>query len=102
MIELPQIHVNDGCPPSDMLYPYEYVEQHGKACAAAAARETISGVERLLVLLEHAVKEADGWHDENRGCPIEGDPLIDEARMVLAINAARTVPDPGASTSLDL
>jgi len=35
---------------------------------------------RLLPLLDHAVAEADGWHDEARGGMIADDPIMLEAR----------------------
>lgn len=39
--------------------------------------------ERLLPLLALAVKEADGWHDECRGGPIKGDPIMRAARAAI-------------------
>lgn len=39
--------------------------------------------ERLMPLLAHAVKEADGWHDDSRGGPIEGDAIMDAARAAI-------------------
>lgn len=42
-------------------------------------------ISRLRVLLEHSVKEADGWHDDSRGGPIKDDALMDEARRYLHI-----------------
>lgn len=47
--------------------------------------------ERLLVLLAHAVKEADGWHDDSHGGAIAGDPLMDEARAALAAQSIAPV-----------
>jgi chromosome segregation ATPase len=38
-------------------------------------------LEEARKLLAHAVKEADGWHDECRGGPIQDDPLIEAARQ---------------------
>lgn len=49
-------------------------------------------LEEARKLLAHAVKEADGWHDECRGGPIEGDALIDAARQ-LSPNTPTTKPD---------
>jgi len=43
-------------------------------------------IARLRFLLAHAVAEADGWHDENNGGPIEGDVLMDEARALVLHN----------------
>jgi len=51
-----------------------------------AANEEWQRIKRLEILLEHAVREADGWHDENSGGPIEGDPMLDEARELLGMN----------------
>ena len=48
MIELPEIAVNAGSPPSDMRYPYEYVERHGKACAEAARAAAIEECAALI------------------------------------------------------
>lgn len=45
--------------------------------------EAANTIESLYRLLAHAVKEADGWHDESRGGPIEDDSLMDEARALL-------------------
>lgn len=45
--------------------------------------EAANVIEKMEVLLAHAVQEADGWHDDSRGGPIEDDPLIDLARAVL-------------------
>ena len=39
-------------------------------------------IARLRLLLVHAVKEADGWHDDSWGGPIKGDALMDEARGI--------------------
>ena len=50
--------------------------------------EALAYIAKLEMLLEHAVKEADGWHDENSGGPIEGDPLLDEARQLLGMDTA--------------
>lgn len=51
-------------------------------------------LDRLMLLLAHAVKEADGWHDDGRGGPIEDDPLIDEARALVAgVPPAPTLDD---------
>ena len=46
----------------------------------------MSNADRLILLLAHAVQQADGWHDEARGGPITEDPLMDEARAFLASN----------------
>jgi len=43
---------------------------------------------RLLELLAHAVKEADGWHDDAHGGPLTGDPLIEEARAIIKAEGA--------------
>lgn len=40
--------------------------------------------DRLMLLLAHAVKEADGWHDDSHGGQIEDDQLMDEARALVA------------------
>ncbi len=42
--------------------------------------------ERLMVLLAHAVKSADGWHDDCHGGQIQDDELIAEARALVAPN----------------
>lgn len=47
--------------------------------------QTLTDVDELLGLLEHAVNEADGWHDECRGGPIEDDARIARAKQVLGI-----------------
>ena len=47
--------------------------------------QTLPGVDELLGLLEHAVNEADGWHDEGRGGPIEDDLKLNRARAILRI-----------------
>lgn len=50
---------------------------------------------RLLELLAHAVEEADGWHDDTHGGPIEGDPLMDEARALIKAAQQSGQPSPG-------
>lgn len=50
---------------------------------SAIEKEAADAIDRLIVLLSHAVKEADEWHDADRGGPIEGDPLIYEARSLV-------------------
>lgn len=61
------------------------------AARAALGHPTVA---RLLVLLAHAVKEADGWHDNSNGGPIEDDALIDEARALAAANSAMSPSGP--------
>lgn len=50
---------------------------------------------RLLELLAHAVKEADGWHDDAHGGPLTGDPLIEEARAIIKAAQQSGQPAPG-------
>lgn len=49
---------------------------------------TIEGLklkaDRVLVVLSHTLKEADGWYDDCRGGKIEGNSTIDEARALVA------------------
>jgi len=45
-------------------------------------------VGELRKLLDHAVKQADGWYDDCHGGPIDDDPLMDAARSVLAPNSS--------------
>ena len=50
----------------------------------ATADDANAKIDRLRVLLAHAVAKADGWHDECRGGPIKNDPLMEEARALVA------------------
>ena len=40
-------------------------------------------LERVLVALDYVIKEADGWHDDSRGGPIEDNPEMGDARRVV-------------------
>lgn len=48
----------------------------------------VGQVDRLLFLLAHAVQQADDHHDAENGGPIKGDPLMDEARALVAAQQA--------------
>jgi len=45
--------------------------------------EAANMIERLLILLAHAVKEAEDWHDDEHGTYLTGDELFNEARSIL-------------------
>jgi len=45
--------------------------------------EAAAMIERLLILLAHAVKEAEDWHDDGHGTTLDGDDLFNEARAIL-------------------
>mgnify|MGYP006370316007 CR=1 FL=1 len=49
--------------------------------AAGVAEE----IERWRTALAYAITQADGWHDECRGGPIDDDSLMDAARALLAL-----------------
>ena len=53
----------------------------GEACSKTML-DASSTISRLRILLAHTVTEADGWHDDCRGGPIQDDPLMEEARFV--------------------
>lgn len=59
---------------------FDDAQNHARAYAMEAV---LAERARLLPLLAHTVEEADGWHDDARGGPIRGDPLMDAARAEL-------------------
>ena len=62
---------------------YKFGHRDARHAAAELALEADATIDRLRVLLAHAVAEADGWHDECQGGPIEDDPLMGEARALV-------------------
>lgn len=42
----------------------------------------------IIELLEHAIKEADGWHDDGRGGPIKDDYILDMGRKQVSESKA--------------
>jgi hypothetical protein len=60
------------------MYTYTADQMREYARAAVLAER-----ERLLPLLAYAIREADGWHDECRGGPIEDDPVMNLCRAAI-------------------
>lgn len=83
--------------PTGSATPPEYrAEQEQKNRDARAMLDAVSpapNIDRLMLLLAHAVKEADGWFDESRGGQIDDDPLMDEARAL--VNGVSSAPTSG-------
>ena len=79
------IHFYEGSPPGQ----YDDLAVDGLRALQEKAR--------LIELLAHAVKEADGWHDDTHGGPITEDPLIDEARALIKAAQQSDQPAPGST-----
>jgi len=75
MIELPEISVSAGSPPSDMRYTYGYVERYGKECAAAVLAQcaatselgnALAEIELLRSTLESRDRNIEALVEENQ------------------------------------